>query len=305
LDGRDGTRSGQIVAELRRRIEAGELAPGERLPSTREIVRQWGVAMATATKVLTELQQEGLAEAVPGVGTVVTDRSSRISRAPSPRRRPVPDQALTLDRIVTAAVAVADAEGMAAVAMRRVATELGVATMALYRYVKDKDELRLRMMDAVLAGAPFPELPSGDWREQLAYASRLLWSLFKQHPWLASAMSVTRPQLLPNVMPHTEWVLAALDQLDLQTAMTVRIVLFNYTRGTAVNLESEAEAQAESGVDAEEWMNSQEVARLVDPERFPKLHQLVNTDYDFNLDDLFEFGLQRLLDGLSVYFESR
>ncbi|MYQ91987.1 GntR family transcriptional regulator, partial [Streptomyces sp. SID4946] len=50
MSGQAVSRSGQIVGELRRRIETGELAPGERVPSTREITRQWGVAMATATK---------------------------------------------------------------------------------------------------------------------------------------------------------------------------------------------------------------------------------------------------------------
>ncbi|MFB9840015.1 GntR family transcriptional regulator, partial [Actinoallomurus acaciae] len=65
------SRSGQIVAELRHRIVTGELAPGDRVPSTREIVRRWGVAMATATKVLTRLRQDGLVRAVPGVGTFV------------------------------------------------------------------------------------------------------------------------------------------------------------------------------------------------------------------------------------------
>ncbi|MYR86592.1 GntR family transcriptional regulator, partial [Streptomyces sp. SID685] len=69
MSGQAVSRSGQIVGELRRRIETGELAPGERVPSTREITRQWGVAMATATKVLTELRREGLVRAVPGVGT--------------------------------------------------------------------------------------------------------------------------------------------------------------------------------------------------------------------------------------------
>ena len=61
----------EIAAELRRRIESGELAPGMRVPSTRGIVDEWGVAMATATRVLTELRQQGLVRAVPGVGTVV------------------------------------------------------------------------------------------------------------------------------------------------------------------------------------------------------------------------------------------
>ncbi|MGX1606137.1 GntR family transcriptional regulator, partial [Streptomyces celluloflavus] len=61
----------RIVDEIRRRIDAAELAPGDRVPSTRRITQEWGVAMATATKVLTTLRQEGLVRAVPGVGTVV------------------------------------------------------------------------------------------------------------------------------------------------------------------------------------------------------------------------------------------
>ncbi|MFD0358781.1 winged helix-turn-helix domain-containing protein, partial [Streptomyces sp. NPDC127110] len=63
----------RIAAELRRRIESGELRPGDRVPSTRAITQRWGVAMATASKVLAALGQEGLVRAVPGVGTVVAD----------------------------------------------------------------------------------------------------------------------------------------------------------------------------------------------------------------------------------------
>ena len=62
----------RIVGELRRRIMAGELGPGDRVPSTRQIVREWGVAMATASRALTALRQESLVRAVPGVGMVVT-----------------------------------------------------------------------------------------------------------------------------------------------------------------------------------------------------------------------------------------
>lgn len=307
MDGHEGTRSGRIVSELRRRIEVGELAPGDRVPSTREIVRQWGVAMATATKALTELRQSGLTEARPGVGTVVADRSARASRpaTAAPRRRPAPDHALTLDRIAAAAVSVADAEGLAAVSMRRVATELGVATMALYRYVKDKDDLVLRMMDLVMADLELPDLPAENWRERLDHAAHLLWNLFRRHPWLASAMSVTRPQILPNVRPYTEWVLEALERLDLENALTVHISLFNYVRGTAVNLETEAEAEAMTGIGTDEWVASQDVEAMLDPAEFPRFHRLVNTDYEFSLDRIFDFGLQRLLDGLAAHTETR
>jgi DNA-binding GntR family transcriptional regulator len=69
-----------ILAELRRRKETGELPPGARVPSRRAITRDHGVAMATATKVLTELRHAGLVRAVPGVGTVVV----ATGRAPEP-----------------------------------------------------------------------------------------------------------------------------------------------------------------------------------------------------------------------------
>src|SRR5215467_600797 len=92
----------EIAADLRRQIESGELAPGMRVPSTRAIVDRWGVAMATATRVLTELRHEGLVRAVPGVGTVVEGDRRAPRTAPAPRRRSSAERGLTSERIVTA-----------------------------------------------------------------------------------------------------------------------------------------------------------------------------------------------------------
>lgn len=313
MGGQAVPRYSQIVAELRRRIETGDLPPGARVPSTREITRRWGVAMATATKVLTELRHEGLVRAVPGVGTVVETR-------PDPPRRPVPTtrppaagseprsaQALTLERIVTAAVAVADAEGLDAVSMRRVAVELGVATMSLYRHVADKDDLLARMMNTVFAAHPLPaDLPDG-WRAQIECAARALWELFRRHPWLAPALSVTRPQMLASALPFSEWMVAALHArgLDPTSAFTAHLMLFNYARGIAVNLETEREAEALSGLDSEEWMGTQEPAlhEILASGRFPVLSRVATDGYDLDLDELFDFGLQRLLDGLAALLD--
>jgi len=66
----------QIATHLREKIVSGELSDGDSIPSARQITRDWGVAMATATKVLATLRSEGLVRAVPGVGTVVTSRES-------------------------------------------------------------------------------------------------------------------------------------------------------------------------------------------------------------------------------------
>ncbi|WKE68240.1 TetR/AcrR family transcriptional regulator C-terminal domain-containing protein [Streptomyces sp. WP-1] len=313
MSGQAVSRSGQIVGELRRRIETGELAPGERVPSTREITRQWGVAMATATKVLTELRREGLVHAVPGVGTVVTP-PARPARPPRPAtatrqggrpsEAPPSPSALTLDRIVTAAVAVADAEGLAAVSMRRVAAELGVATMSLYRHVTDKDDLLTRMMDTVIARHPLPADPPRDWRAAIELAARRLWDQFRRHPWLAPALSVTRPQMVTSALPYSEWMLSVLHSrgLDLHTAFTAHLMLLNYARGIAVNLESEREAEAYSGLDSEQWMDTRapELLDILSTGRFPTLSRLAAAGYDLDLDALFEFGLQRLLDGMAA-----
>lgn len=304
MDQRGAPRYSRIVEELRGRIESGELKRGDRVPSTRDIVRQWGVAMATATKVITQLRNEGLVTAMPGVGTVVADAAP--ARQPRAARRPVGEAGPTAERIVEAAVAVADAEGLAAVSMRRVAGEIGVATMSLYRHVADKDALVMRMMDVALAEWKAPDDPPDGWRERLEVAARRTWEMFCRHPWLAPAMSMTRPQAVPNALPLSEWILSTLDScgLDMATTFTAYITLFNYVRGTAVNIELEAEAQAQTGMDNEEWMNNQEpmLAELLTSGRFPTFARLIGKDYDFSLDRLFEFGLQRLLDGLAVMF---
>jgi AcrR family transcriptional regulator len=298
----------QIAAELRRRIEAGELVPGARVPSTRAIVDEWGVAMATATKVLTELRHQGLVRAVPGVGTVVEGDRPATRPVPSPRRQRVPEGGLTSDRIVAAGIAVADAEGLGAVSMRRVATEVGVAPMSLYRHVEDKDDLLLQMMDAVFRSWRPPADPPPGWRPRVEIVARRIWDACRQHPWLASAMSITRPRASPGGLPVNEFLLAALDDLHLdhQTTFTAFITLVNYVRGTAVNLELEAEAEATSGVDSEEWLDAQEprMRAIIDPDAYPVFNRYVSRPYDFDLNQLFEFGLGRLLDGLAA-FEAR
>ncbi len=304
----------RIAADLRGRIARGDLAPGDRVPSTREITRTWGVAMATATKALASLNQDGLVRSVPGVGTVVAEphiapEPAFAARATPPafagRRRP-PGH-LSLARIAASAVAVADAEGMVALSMRRVAAELGVAPMSLYRHVTDKDDLVLRMLDLVFGELDLPVERPVDWRGGLETAARVLWATFRQHPWLAGAVSVTRPQATPRTVALTEWVLDALDGhgLQLPTMVTVHLTLVNYVRGAAVDIAAETEAEAVTGLDSEQWLQTQEatVRALVSTGHFPTFERMVTAGFDFDLDVLFDFGLQRLLDGLAVLLD--
>jgi AcrR family transcriptional regulator len=278
-------------------MTAGELRPGDRVPSARAITKEWGVAIATATKAHAALREEGLTVARPGVGTVVA--------GPAPRR----DHELTVERIVAAAVAIADADGIAEVTMRRIAARLGVSTMSLYRHVPGKDELTLAMIDATIGELRLPARYHGGWRAALAFVARLEWAAFRRHPWLAQSMSITRPQLAPNAMRLSEWVVGAFagTRLDLSERMHVQILLFTFVRGVASALEPEAEAIRDSGLTSDQWMDSQVGAfgAAVEAAPMPYFEQLVATDFDFSLDRLFEFGLGRLLDGIALYVDAR
>jgi AcrR family transcriptional regulator len=284
-----------IADDLAGRIAGGEWGPGDRIPSARAITREWGVAIATATKALAVLRDEGLTQARPGVGTIVASRKiRRIERE------------LTLDRIVRAAIAVADAEGMAEMSMRRVAGELGVATMSLYRHVAGKDDLVLAMIDAALGEDRLPDRPPTGWRPRLELLARLEWTVFRRHPWLGPSMSLTRPQLTVNGLRMTEYLLRAFDgtALTLIERMYVQILLFTFVRGVASALEPEAEAVRETGMTNDEWMATQAATMqtLIDVHEMTHFERLmVEGDFDLDLEALFRFGLDRLLDGVAGF----
>ncbi|KIZ18484.1 TetR/AcrR family transcriptional regulator C-terminal domain-containing protein [Streptomyces natalensis] len=294
----------RIVAEIRRRIDAGELGPGDRVPSTRRITKEWGVAMATATKVLTTLRQEGVVRAVPGVGTVVAE-PPRTPRAEPPReRRPrETDTGLSRERVVRAAVKVADAEGLRAVSMRRVAAEFGASSMALYRHVAGKDELVVLMADAAFAEVELPEPAPEGWRERMEAGARLQWALYQRHPWLAQYLSITRPQPMPRAMALIEWTMARVAGMDPVTLIHMAMTLLGFVLSTAAGLEDELEAQQETGMDQDQWMAAMEPAfeGILRSGTYPMYAGVDGIEEDVvNLESLFEFGLARLLDGMEV-----
>ncbi|MGI5526682.1 TetR/AcrR family transcriptional regulator C-terminal domain-containing protein [Streptomyces syringium] len=302
----------RIVAEIRRRIADGELAPGERVPSTRQIAGEWGVALATATKALTTLRLGGLVETRPRIGTVVagTAPAAPARRRPSPVAEP--EQELSLDRIVRTAMEIADAEGLSALSMRGVAARLGVAAMSTYRYVPSKEDLVLHMADAAFGEQSYPADAPEDWRTRVELGARTLWSLYRKHPWLAQLGSLTRPLLVPHLMVHGEWMLGALDGhgLDPTTVFDIHVLLYSHVHGLAGHLELEAHAAASTGQSEDQWMDSRAPALqgLVESGRFPAFAKVVGsfTDgYDLNLDALFEFGLKALLDGLTSLIEGQ
>jgi DNA-binding transcriptional regulator YhcF (GntR family) len=281
----------RIAAALAADIAAGELPPGAPIPSTRQIMATHGVAMATASKVLAALRDDGLVETRPGVGTVVRGNA---------RARP------GRDRVVRAAVVIADAEGLAGLSMRRLAGALGVPTMSLYKHVADKEELVLLMMDEVMGANPPPGMnPAIDgWRACLEALARLQWRMYRSHTWLAQAVSFTRPLLAPRAMAHTEWAMRALGGHGLSSELMFRaaVTLANYVRGTAVGLAEEAEAEQQTAMTDKQWMDAQKqrLSAVLASGELPMIAGFIASETPFDLDILLDFGLRRLLDGLDA-----
>lgn len=300
--------SRHIAADLRRRIASGALRPGDRLPSTRDVAREYRVAIATATRALEALRNEGLTRSIPRVGNIVAGGASR---APSPAQDSR-DGELSLARIVRAAIEIADAEGLAAVSIRGIATQLDTPVMSLYRHVPGKEALLFHMTDAVLAEETLPVKPPNGWRAQLEFAARTEWRVLRRHPWLAQVMRITRPQPLPHALALADWVLRALEGRGLSAAemMNLHIVLHGFVQGIAGNIEAEAQAANESGMSDDEWMQGQAAAfeALAASGRYPSfaaVHTRLRSGFELDFDALFDVGLRAFLDGLEPMFEGR
>lgn len=293
----------EIAAQLRSRIERGLLRPGDRVPSTRAITREWGVAIATASKALAALQADGLVRSVVGVGTVVADRPQGTVAGPARRNQREAETVLTRERIVRTAVAVADAEGLAAVTMRRLATELDVAVMSLYRHVPGKNELVAAMVDYAFGEAALPDPAPAGWRERLEAVLRVQWAMNTRHPWLASATSLIRPPLVPNGMAFTEAHLRVIRELgfDGPTALKAVLALIGFLLGVGVSQQLDAEAERETGLTHGEFLESQgELFAQLAADRFPMLLEVSTMpDFDLRLDDVVDFGVGLMLDGLA------
>lgn len=293
----------RIAASLRARIEAGELEPGDAIPSTRALAKKWKVALATAAHALSTLAAEGWVRSVPRVGTVVAS-SRPVTQTPEPSAHAATPMQ---ERIVRAAIAIADSEGIAALSLRGVAGRLETPVMSLYRHVDNKEQLFQLMTESVLAEEQFPAQPPPGWRAPLELAARLQWRILRRHPWLARLMNISRPRPLSGAIAHAEWALAALALTNLSPTlrMQLHITLYGFTQGMAVNLETEADEQSASGISEQEWMDSQIHAfeALAQSGRYPAFARTIaefSDGFELDFDAQFELGLRALLDGFAV-----
>jgi AcrR family transcriptional regulator len=205
---------------------------------------------------------------------------------------------LSRERIVRAAIRLADADGLEAVSLRKVAAALDVGPMRLYGYIASKDELLDLMVDAVHAGIQ----PAGDgWREVLRSLAGTTRQAVHQHEWLADLIG-GRPQLGPHALARGEAVVAALGGIDVDTVMPVIDAVNAYVIG-AVRREITERA---TGMDKKQWQAAlgPYLVRTFATGRFPALAGDVRDGAHLDANQIFRTGLDFLLDGIEARISS-
>jgi AcrR family transcriptional regulator len=252
---------------------------------------------------------EGAPPLPPGLD-VLWGRRQRGRRGPKP--------GLSIDTIVEAAIRVADADGLDAVSMARVAKELGFTTMSLYRYVTSKDELLQLMWNASAQGAEGLVLEGKGWRPRLRMWATIQRDVLDRHPWITQ-MPMAAPPLAPNSLTFLERGLEAFEGSGLPDADKLRVIglLSSYTLSEArmANDAARAASLADAGSGDDEpgfaWSYEALLRQLVDEQTYPVLHRIAwSADSGDNPGGVAEreeflFGVDCILDGVQALIDRR
>ncbi|WP_067534333.1 TetR/AcrR family transcriptional regulator [Nocardia crassostreae] len=228
--------------------------------------------------------------------------------APSrPKRGPKPS--LTLDRIVTEAVALADAEGLANLSMQRLAERLGCAKMALYRYVPGKSELNALMLESALGAAPEPaadqpDSPELPWRAYLRSWAQTFFDRAWAHPWTLELSTGARP-MGPNEMSWLESALAALADSGLTAAerLDTVVLLIGHARGLVQQAGATPDGDAEGRL-------VKEIGAILSAhrDRYPHVVSAFTdqaTVRGEGRNNALHYGIDRILDGVGALINNR
>lgn len=228
-----------------------------------------------------------------------------------PRRGPKPK--LSVEKIVEAAIEVADAEGLAALSMRRVADQIGGSVMSLYTYVPGKAELIDLMLDRVSGEPARPGDVDGGWRAQLELVARENWAMYRRHPWLLDVVT-NRPPLGPNVTAKYDHELCAVERIgltDIEMDSVLTLVL-GHVHGSARGVVDAAQIEQRTGMtDVQWWETAGPVLEQVfEGGRYPtaaRVGAAAGEAYQAASapEHAFEFGLQRILDGVETLVKAR
>ena len=214
-----------------------------------------------------------------------------VNRNRDQRRRPE----LSIDAIVDAAISVADAEGLEAVSMQRVAGELGYTPMALYRYIPGKAQL-IDVMSDVAGGLPPDQSAAGrDWRGAIEQWADALWDVYQRHPWMLRVQTRTAP-IGPNGLAWFEALLQALSRTGIAHGDMVAVAMF--ISSAIRDLARIANELVPMGLGYASVLQ-----RILDGGRFPTLAAMIaagsfEEDPDRGVKPAVEYGLSRLLDGI-------
>lgn len=241
---------------------------------------------------------------LPPVLAIAWGQTERASRGPK--------AALSVDAIVAAAIEIADADGLAAVSMGKVAERLGYTPMSLYRHVPSKDDLLTLVQDAAIGEPPPTAGDDPGWREALATWARAIAAAYRARPWVLD-IPITGPPAMPHQIAWLERALAALagTPLDDGERLSIALVLSAYSRSFAQLTTDLQQGIERRGVTGPEMTRQygQMLGRLVTEARFPTVHAAIRHGlFDEaeegegdGVDVEFEFGLQRILDGIEVH----
>lgn len=222
---------------------------------------------------------------------------------PEPPTRPVP---LDRERIVAAAVALADEGGLEAVSLRKVAARLNAGPMRLYGFISTKDDLFDLMLDEVQAEI-LPEEQPTEWREALGGLARRTREAALRHEWLAELLG-GRPALGPNGLALTESTLAALDgATDIDTALRAVETVSSYVIGAVRREIAALRAERASGLSDREWQRAQgpHVTRELATGRFPALARAVHEGSEVDPETSFTTGLEWVLDAVATRLDGQ
>lgn len=220
------------------------------------------------------------------------------------RERPVkqPRLALTVDRIATAAIEMADAEGIEGVSMQRVAASLDVTKMALYRHVTNKAELVAVMIEMAVGDPPDLSAVEGGWRPRIEHWAELMRGTWRRHPWLPTA-TVGDRAIGPREIGWTESALSAFDGTPLLGAEKIDavFVLSGHIRNSQV--------AALSGT--QPWTSDRrtrgDIGELMrrNHNQFPHILAALDDARNAPADNSWAFGLEQILRGLASLIDER
>jgi AcrR family transcriptional regulator len=236
-----------------------------------------------------------------------------------------PRPGLSAEAIVDAAVRIADAEGLEAISMARVAAELKFTTMSLYRYVASKDELLQLMFNASAFGAESIVLEGDDWRSRLRSWAIIQRDMLDLHPWITQ-MRMAAPPLAPNSLHFVERALEALDGTGLADAEKMRAIglISSYTLSEArmaydaaravAALDEAAQAGADTaggppagdGVEGPPFTFEALLRELVDERTYPHLYRLAwasSPAESLSEREEFQAGVDLILDGIQALID--